>query len=390
MRLKEHTMRTTMHLESLSKLLFATTLVGLLPAQYQGEWPLDAATGFVATDISGNGNDGTLNNFSGTPWTAGMFGNALQFDGLDDYVSTISQTSIYDGLGSPYSVAYWVKAPAQPNTFVYAEGTIGTQAILIFGSGQYLADADKFRVYCRNDQGTVPFTGLSNAVVYDDTWHHVVFVDVSGEITLYIDGVLDTSNLVYDPMLLPGSPAYGTYSFNTASVGALRRGTLCCHMDGVVDDLRLYRFAMSPLDAQLAMLGVPLLPPSASIGDYGVGCGSGPLDLEGSGSAVLGGVGLQLQMQSGPPNGLGFLVCGLGDIAPFDLGLVGYPGCTAYVTPAASAFVGVIDASGSSPTFTLPVPLNSALLLAQVNCQGVALIGNALEFSDVVMAVLGN
>ena len=378
------------HLASLVQLIPAVTLLGLLPAQYQGEWPFDASSGAVAVDISGNGNDGTLNNFGSAPWLPGMLGNALMFDGIDDYVSTAAQTSIYDGLGTPYSISYWVKAPAQQNTFVYAEGTLGTQAILIFGSGQYLPDADKFRVYCRNDQGAVPFTGVSNTVVYDDTWHHVAFVDVSGDITLYIDGVVDSSNIAYDPTRLPGSPGYGTFSYNTASAGALRRGTLCCHLDGMVDDLRLYQFAMTPLDVQLAMLGVPVLPPSGSIGDFGVGCGAGPLNLTGSGSAVIGGPGVQLQLQSGQPNGLGFLVCGLGDIAPFDLGLVGYPGCTAYANPTVSLFAGVIDPSGNVPAFTLPIPANPALSYLQVNCQGVALVGNAIEFSDVVMAVLGN
>ncbi|HIE70018.1 MAG TPA: hypothetical protein EYP98_07485, partial [Planctomycetes bacterium] len=166
-----------------------------LSAQWTGEWSMDMSSGAIAVDISGSGNDGTLVNFNGTPWVPGMVVNALSFDGVDDYVSLNAQASIYEGLGAPYSVAYWVKAPAQPNVFVYAEGATSSTAILIFGSGQYPAQSDKFRVYCRNDQGNAPFSGLSNAVVYDDTWHHIAFVDVSGQITLYVDGVVDSGNI---------------------------------------------------------------------------------------------------------------------------------------------------------------------------------------------------
>jgi len=365
--------------------LFSTSIC----AQYSGEWPLDSAIGGVTIDISGNGNDSTLNNFAASPFMPSNFGNALMFDGVDDYVRLGNEQSIYDGLGSPYSVSYWVKAPAQQNAFVYAEGTIGSQAILIFGSGQYQPDSDKFRVYLRNDQGVEPLIGVSDAVVYDDTWHHVTFVDNSGDVTLYIDGVVDTANIAYNPTRMPGMPGHGTFSNNTASMGGLRRGTVCCQMTGLVDDLRLYRFAMTPTDVLLALNGVPVLPPSGSIGDYGVGCGAGPLDMVGSGSAALGGPGLQLDLQQANPGALGFVICGIDDIAPIDLGAAGFPGCTLYPQNFASAFLGVVDAAGNAPGFLFPIPLTPSLTYLQLNCQGATLDAAGVEFSDVVMAVLG-
>ncbi|MGK0205389.1 MAG: hypothetical protein ACI9S9_004479, partial [Planctomycetota bacterium] len=266
-------MKPLVSLSSLGQLFAFAVMTCAVQAQWTGEWPMDMSSGQTTFDITGNGNDGTLINFTGTPWVAGVFGNAIAFDGVDDYVNLNSQSSTYAGLGSPYSVCYWVKAPAQQNTFVYAEGTIGSPAIFIFGSGQFLSDADKFRVYLRNDQNNEPLIGVSNSVVYDDTWHHVAFVDVSGDITLYVDGVVDTSGITYDPTRMPGMPGHGTFSMNTAAIGALRRGTVCCQMNGAVDDLRLYQFAMTAIDVAVAMASVPVLPTSASIGNYGVGCG---------------------------------------------------------------------------------------------------------------------
>ena len=219
----------------------------------------------------------------------------------------------------------------------------------------------------------------------------VAFVDVAGQITLYIDGVVDTGNITYDPARMPGMPGHGTFSMNTASFGALRRGSVCCNMTGLIDDLRLYRFAMSPSDVTLAMAGIAVLPPSSSIGEYGVGCGAGPLDIAGSGSAALGGVGLTLQVQAGQPGSLAVLACGLAAIAPIDLsGPAGFPGCTLYPANFATAFLGVVNASGDAPAFAFPIPNNPALAFTQLNCQGVALAGSAVEFSDVVEAVLGN
>ena len=47
-------------------------------------WLFDEGQGDVATDSSGNGNDGSLMN--GPKRVGGRFGGALEFDGADDYV----------------------------------------------------------------------------------------------------------------------------------------------------------------------------------------------------------------------------------------------------------------------------------------------------------------
>ncbi len=95
-------------------------------AQWGGEWKLDEKSGTAASDSSGSANHGTLKNFVTTPspWVAGKFGNALLFDGVDDYVDIGIKKGLlaYDGKGSPYSIVFWVKAPAQHDKRCYAEG----------------------------------------------------------------------------------------------------------------------------------------------------------------------------------------------------------------------------------------------------------------------------
>lgn len=48
-------------------------------------WPLEDGSGGTATDVSGNGNDATLN---GCTWTSGKVGGALQFNGTSDYADS--------------------------------------------------------------------------------------------------------------------------------------------------------------------------------------------------------------------------------------------------------------------------------------------------------------
>ena len=48
-------------------------------------WPYDEGAGTIAVDLSGNGNDGTLQ--GGALWVAGQLDGAIQFNGSDAYVS---------------------------------------------------------------------------------------------------------------------------------------------------------------------------------------------------------------------------------------------------------------------------------------------------------------
>ena len=263
-------------MNTVTRLLTVSALAGVLPAQHAGEWSLNETSGTTASDSSSNNNHGTLKNFTGTPWGPGKLGNALSFDGVDDFVEIPAgaQIPVYDGMGSAYSVMYWIKGPKQNVTRVYAEGNGGggsnTGPLFTFGSGKTSdGNDDKFQFLLRNDAKQNKCRVYSKAVVYDDTWHHVAFVDVSGVITLYVDGVLD-SNLAYIAGREPGSTGWGTFTFDRVAIGALLRATPSVFMKGAIDDLRVYDFAVSASDLNFAMLGVSLLPCSASLGKFGI------------------------------------------------------------------------------------------------------------------------
>lgn len=69
-------------------------------------WSFDEGNGTTTFDSSGNGNTGTLQN--GVQWTNNSyFGNALSFDGVDDFVTTLHTSSI--DVTQKVEIEAWVK-----------------------------------------------------------------------------------------------------------------------------------------------------------------------------------------------------------------------------------------------------------------------------------------
>ena len=77
-------------------------------------WSFDEGSGNIAYDASGNGNHGTLIN--GPKWTQGKIGQALSFDGVDDYVDTpLLQNSVTE-----YTIEAWIKTTKNQGVIVNA------------------------------------------------------------------------------------------------------------------------------------------------------------------------------------------------------------------------------------------------------------------------------
>lgn len=69
----------------LISIVLALGLFSNASAELIGHWRFDESSGNVAFDTSGNGNDSIINGAQSVP---GVGGNALEFDGVDDYVET--------------------------------------------------------------------------------------------------------------------------------------------------------------------------------------------------------------------------------------------------------------------------------------------------------------
>ncbi len=73
------------------------------PKTVVGIWLFDEGTGKIAKDLSENGNDGELK--EGTKWEDGQFGQAVIFDGKDDYVEILPSPLFNPEV---FTVTFWM------------------------------------------------------------------------------------------------------------------------------------------------------------------------------------------------------------------------------------------------------------------------------------------
>jgi len=387
-------MRTLLVSSIAAVMLSASTAITQTPG-LAAHWKFDETTGTTASDSSGLKNHGTLKGFVGTPWTTGKVGGAIAFDGTG-YVEVAPQGAlpVFDAKGSPYTIAFWVKGgPQQNDKRIYCEGNINGNNYPLFtiGTGRTSNQTDsKLQVFIRNDSNQNIINWQSDTTVFDNQWHHVAWVDNAGMASLYIDGKPDTRSWDYRSYG-PQTRGFGTFTTDTVAIGAVVRSSVCCNFTGAIDDMRVYRFALAASDIAI-IINTPAHPSCrASIGKFGFGCGTGPLDIHAVGSAAIGQT-MTVRILRGPPNGAAVLLLG-GGLAPQDLTAIGWTDCSLYVSllGLTSVAIGTLDATGTSVAIPLKVPNNMGLDCVQLGLQGLAIGGSPPkpELSSALLAQFG-
>jgi hypothetical protein len=80
------------------------------PTDLVALWHFDEGVGTTASDSRGNGNNGTLKPTGSEPtWVIGKFGNALSFDGTDDYVDCNCKVGNFYLL-DPFTIEAWINS----------------------------------------------------------------------------------------------------------------------------------------------------------------------------------------------------------------------------------------------------------------------------------------
>ena len=197
-------------------------------------WKLDDAAGPTAIDSIG-GHDGSLMN--GPAWTTGQIDGALDFDGVDDYVDA----GTFDVSGTGLTMMGWFNAETIPTSdgriVSKADGTndfntwwqLGTTDS---GSNRYL----RMRIKAG---GTTTTFADSSVNLSTGQWYFAVatYDNITGAMKLYLDGTEIAS----------GSHAVGGALDSDASIPVAigANGTAERFFDGVLDDVRVYNYALS-------------------------------------------------------------------------------------------------------------------------------------------------
>ncbi len=246
----------TPHDVALTPMEIASVLGGPAPLAY---WTFDELLtgGTVVPDLQGN-YQGAVVGATVTSGQQGRFGEALSFDGEDDYVSAGMVTELVNP--ASFSLAVWFKRSDDHsgtvdstnhsvNNVLFAHSSdtsndtfeIGTE----FGFVELYLDTAEHG-------GNIPPERVE-AAIENDTWHHLVMTydsQTAEETKIYLDGVLVQSFSEYGGLLSESGDSpltIGVSRPTTASTG---------DFDGMIDDLAIWDAALSA-EQVAAMYPVP-------------------------------------------------------------------------------------------------------------------------------------
>jgi len=157
-----------------------------------GYWKFDEGSGSIAYDSSGNNNNGTIH---GANWTTGKIGNALHFDGDNNYVDCGNDTSL--NITNAITIAMWIKTTQNDQGWMIAKYGFDN----IGGYGLCIHDG---KLQFTTKVGDTWDDYQSDQSINDGVWHHVAGVFNGSTKVLYIDGNLDKSK-PYSGSLVPNS-----------------------------------------------------------------------------------------------------------------------------------------------------------------------------------------
>ncbi|PJA07668.1 hypothetical protein COX69_04065 [Candidatus Falkowbacteria bacterium CG_4_10_14_0_2_um_filter_48_10] len=214
------------------------------------EWKFDEKAGTTTNDTSGNGNDGQFVSQDSSPqWTRGKFGNALQFDGVDDKILVAANDPINNL--EQMTISAWVKAES------YGEGSLEfivskeynsnsgwySRIALSYSNLNFIMDYDG-----AND---LLAASAQNSFTSDNfnSWHNISIVwdgsNLASGVTFYRDGQ------ALGHMTSVESDGVGSRVSDATS--ALNIGNNYFQgrtFDGSIDQVRIYNYVRTP--AQVA------------------------------------------------------------------------------------------------------------------------------------------
>jgi len=193
-------------------------------------------------------NDGTFIGADGNPSntdanaTAGIIGGALEFDGVDNYVTTG-----FAGVNgtAARSVSLWIKGTSvgqDANPYLVAWGENGG-----FTEGaawrMRLNDNGEGNWGARIETNNSGFNGAVN--VLDDQWNNIIVTwDGASDSTIYINGALDATSDSLSVNTGPGDSAAGNVWIGSAEVFTEAQQETR-RFKGLIDDVRIYDTALT-------------------------------------------------------------------------------------------------------------------------------------------------
>jgi len=195
----------------------------IVPNDLVGWWcPSLDATGAILLDRSGRNNHGTLTNMDpATDWVVSGGKGALDFDGLNDRVTT---TLVSTTMSTGFTVNFWLKA-RNTGGMILGNSSNNVTHIRLFGT----TTATSLRVAV----GTYTFDLVASTRNTED-WSVITVVGLGTTVAWYYNGLLVQS-------ATNAAASSGGMNVNTIGTGAASP----LFFDGQLDDIRIYNRALT-------------------------------------------------------------------------------------------------------------------------------------------------
>src|SRR5262249_43527016 len=149
-------------------------------------YPFNEGTGSTTADVSGNNNTGTL--ATGATWTAGKYGNGIQFDGTNGRITVADAASL--DLGNTGTIAAFVRLDSLNRWHgVIAKGAANDDAAHNYA----LEINNSNRFLCILGNGSSSMTVASPSAAVTGRFYHVACVWNGSQLQLYVDGASTAS-----------------------------------------------------------------------------------------------------------------------------------------------------------------------------------------------------
>jgi len=191
-----------------------------------GQWNLDEGSGAVASDSSGNGNYGTL--VYSPAWVSGKKGQAVNFNGSDNYIVLNQQPPLTAG----FTFSAWVKRSADQ----FGE---------IFNNIQFFLrvqpenenSSNPFEAFVKLSDGSVEPRVNSNIAAAPGQWYYVAVSWNGSQLKIYVNGQPAGT-----------STRSGTLTSTTveADIGRGEQANPACnYWNGIIDQVKFYNRPLS-------------------------------------------------------------------------------------------------------------------------------------------------
>ncbi|MBN2271478.1 MAG: LamG domain-containing protein, partial [Sedimentisphaerales bacterium] len=227
-------------------------------------WQFNETSGTIASDTSGKGHHGDVNDVNGVSWVNDAErGRCLDFAG-GDYVLDNDANTYLNGLHG-LTMCVWVKnrnTAANDRGFIIFEDPAGNDdRDMRYDAAGANGDPDGISVIKCGVTTTSPVGQPiqqieSSEYAQTTAWQHLALTWSTGEqLKLYINGVLDT----------PTANRPGTYGVTTGATKLIvgkggKDNAVDLGWNGLIDDVQIYNYALSPAEITTVRNGGAIAP----------------------------------------------------------------------------------------------------------------------------------